>query len=515
MSLWRRVRRFVGAAAGFALGGPAGAAIGYQLGAGRDAERKERQQHKQAQAAVQQGTAAQLDEHRLARESYERMQQQALAETRTGREQALAETRAGREQALAMQLSGAQTSYDLQRQLARQDPRARAQLGALQTMPRLQAALGMPAYNIPTRLPELPDINFAQNFINTMAQTGGRPAPPRAQTQQASPGTLPPEAVEAMTQEGIRITPQGAPLQADAQTGVRASPRTRQRPAPVPVDAQAPISLSVRREKAMMEARRQGVPIEQIQGRMITEPEKFMTQYGPRAVTPPAPPPQPQLPPPATPPQDEIGAELTPYTGGFDVAASPLYQWQLQETTDALRNQLAAQGLGMSTYGQREESRLRAALSAQERERQVANMFQMVNLGMGFDAAPMHQMAAMPQGMGGNIANIASHAAAQAAGIHGGAGRDIAGIYSGMGTGLAQSHINRGAIAAQGMYGQAQLAYNRPQQRDLLAQGLEAFGQYKQLQDVFRNPVRRAPPAFVPTYRQQVATMPGMGIPIY
>jgi hypothetical protein len=343
----------------------------------------------------------------------------------------LAETRAGREQSLAMLLSGNQMSYDLQRQLAQQDPRSLAQLGALQALPQLQAALGMPAFNMPTSLPSMPNVDFAQSFRNAMGQVGGQQGGQQSFLQNIAQGASGYATGGADT--GLRVTPQGMPAAAAGMGGAPSMP-------------------------------------------------------GGSGITP-----------------GEPGTELTPYTGGFDVEASPMYQWQLQETSDALRNQLAAQGLGQSTYGHREESRLRESLSAHERERQIANMFQMVNLGMGYNAAPQQQMAGMPQAMGRDISGVLNQSAQQ-----------TAGIYSGMGTGLAQSHMNAGAIGAQGMYGQAQLGYNRQPQVDPIMQGLGMYGQYKQLQGVFGGGAATTnPAAYIPSYGRQVATMPGMGIPMF
>jgi hypothetical protein len=103
---------------------------------------------------------------------------------------------------------------------------------------------------------------------------------------------------------------------------------------------------------------------------------------------------------------------------------SPLFQFQKQTMEDDLSAQLAAAGLSGGTYAQRELARQNLGLAAQERERVVGNMQQMVGMGMG-----------------GSSLGQASFQTPQSA--------NIAGMYGNMATDLASFYGNMGAIQGQ------------------------------------------------------------------
>lgn len=116
---------------------------------------------------------------------------------------------------------------------------------------------------------------------------------------------------------------------------------------------------------------------------------------------------------------------LTPYTGpAYDMQGSPLFQFQKQTMEEDLSAQLAAAGLSGGTYAQRELARQNLGLAAQERERVVGNMQQMVGMGMG-----------------GSSLGQASFQTPQSA--------NIAGMYGDMATDLASFYGNMGAIQGQ------------------------------------------------------------------
>ena len=71
-----------------------------------------------------------------------------------------------------------------------------------------------------------------------------------------------------------------------------------------------------------------------------------------------------------------------PGAGNYDVTASPLYQWQMQQMDEQLANQLAAMGVGNDTVAAYIRSKNVGRLGAEERERQVANLQQMAGMGL-------------------------------------------------------------------------------------------------------------------------------------
>ena len=368
MSFWKKAgQALTGAAVGFVTGGVPGAIIGgvsgYQSG---------RQEDRAAAA-----------------------QQQAMQQAQGGID---AQVQAQRE-GLAAALAGQQTSYDLMRhQQQQQMPWTQASLGALQTLPILQQALGLPSYAIPDSIQSLPEVNFMQQFNQALGQYGQQPGDGGVESfpGQGAPGATPTMAPGVM-------------------------------PTPAP-------------------------------------PTGGQTAQG-------------------------ESTSLVPATPGqFNMEASPLYQWQTKEVTESLRNQLAAQGLGQSTYGQREESRMRESIAAHERDRQVRDMMSMVGIGMG--GVPMPTGAEMMP--------------AQA------------------GAGVAQSMANIGAIQGHGAMGMAQMGIDaataRAAQPPAWMQGLQVAGMFGNMGGgIFgggRTPSYGTPPYF-PQAPNQTMGMLGVPIPIF
>lgn len=374
MSSWKKLGDVLtGAAVGFVTGGVPGAIVGGYSGY---------QSGKQEQQAAD-------------------AQQQAMQQAQGGIDAQIQAQREG----LAAALAGQQTSYDLMRHHQQQQmPWTQASLGALQTLPILQQALGLPSYAIPDSIQAMPEVNFMQQFNQALDQYGQQPgAGVESFPGQDTPGATPPMA------PGLRPTP-AAPDRHSIARGLRPTPATPPFGGPT-------------------------------------------TQGESTSLTPAAP-------------------------GQFNMEASPLYQWQKKEVTESLRNQLAAQGLGQSTYGQREESRMRESISAHERERQVRDMMSMINIGLGGLPAPT--------------------------------GAEM--MPANAGAGVAQSMANVGAIQGQGAMGMAQMGIDAATAR---AAQPPAWMQSLQVASMFGN-TARTPSFGTPPYFPQAAnqTMGMMGVPI-
>ena len=96
----------------------------------------------------------------------------------------------------------------------------------------------------------------------------------------------------------------------------------------------------------------------------------------------------------------------------YAIQSSPLYKWQMNENTRSLNNQLASSGLSGSTYAQREMGRRAESLTAQERERQIANLQWLTNLGMGGQSQVGNVSTPSIGTLGGNQGQMMSDMAA-------------------------------------------------------------------------------------------------------
>jgi len=134
---------------------------------------------------------------------------------------------------------------------------------------------------------------------------------------------------------------------------------------------------------------------------------------------------------------------LTPYTGAaYNMEGSPLFKFQKQVMEEDLAAQLAAAGLSGGTYAQRELARQNLGLAAQERERVVGNLQQMVGMGMG--GAQLGQ------------ASFQTPQSANIAGMYGNMATDVASFYGNMGAIQGQLGSQTAQNMMAGMNAQAQ-----------------------------------------------------------
>lgn len=196
------------------------------------------------------------------------------------------------------------------------------------------------------------------------------------------------------------------------------------------------------------------------------------------------------------------GALGIPGAGGYDVTASPLYQWQMQQMDDQLANQLAAMGIGNDTVAAYIRSKNVGQLGAEERQRQVADLQNMA--GMGMQAAstfgmPEYQAAgelgSMNIGAGMNAANLMGQTTGNVANLQAqqgtnqaellnqaavnrgnslaGLGQGLSQIQLGMGGNLGQSQIAGGQMAMNAGLSKAQIPNGMNQ---LINTGLQLYG---------------------------------------
>jgi len=167
-----------------------------------------------------------------------------------------------------------------------------------------------------------------------------------------------------------------------------------------------------------------------------------------------------------------------PGAGGYDVTASPLYQWQMQQMDEQLANQLAAMGVGNDTVAAYIRSKNVGQLGAEERQRQVADLQNMA--GMGMQAAstfgmPEFQSAgelgSMNIGAGmnaanlmgqttGNVANLQAQQGANQADLLNQAAVNRGNSLAGLGQGLANIQLGIGGNMGQSQIAGGQMAMN-------------------------------------------------------
>ena len=144
----------------------------------------------------------------------------------------------------------------------------------------------------------------------------------------------------------------------------------------------------------------------------------------------------------------------------YDVAASPLYSWQKQQMDEGLTHQLAAMGINNDAAAAMIRSRNLGQLGAEERERQMANLMQTANMGLGVASSfgqPQMQQAQMLGNLGMNQQQmmLAAQQAAQAgdmatANMLMQAASDISGMQVNQGLNQA-NNLNQSALARSGM----------------------------------------------------------------
>jgi hypothetical protein len=167
-----------------------------------------------------------------------------------------------------------------------------------------------------------------------------------------------------------------------------------------------------------------------------------------------------------------------PGAGNYDVTASPLYQWQMQQMDEQLANQLAAMGVGNDTVAAYIRSKNVGQLGAEERQRQIGDLQQMA--GMGMQAAstfgmPEYQAAgelgSMGIGAGMNAANLMGQTTGNVANLQAQQGTNQADLLSqaavnrgnsltGLGQGLSQIQLGMGGNVGQSQIASGQMAMN-------------------------------------------------------
>ena len=167
-----------------------------------------------------------------------------------------------------------------------------------------------------------------------------------------------------------------------------------------------------------------------------------------------------------------------PGAGNYDVTASPLYQWQMQQMDEQLAHQLAAMGVGNDTVAAYIRSKNVGQLGAEERQRQVADLQNMA--GMGMQAAstfgmPEFQSAgelgSMNIGAGMNAANLMGQTTGNVANLQAQQGTNQADLLAqaavnrgnslaGLGQGLSQIQLGMGGNVGQSQIAGGQMAMN-------------------------------------------------------
>jgi len=176
----------------------------------------------------------------------------------------------------------------------------------------------------------------------------------------------------------------------------------------------------------------------------------------------------------------QTSGQLREYTGGYSVEASPLYQWQLQQMDDQLAHQMAAMGLSGDPSAALIRSRGVQQLGAQERERQIANMMQMVQGGLGVtssfgqpEAQAGRDLANMQMQHAGNISSLYNQNAATRAGMFGNMAQTLGQYNLGLGGQMAQGQLAQGQGFMQA--GLQKAAIPNPMNQ-LLNTGVQLYG---------------------------------------
>jgi hypothetical protein len=144
-----------------------------------------------------------------------------------------------------------------------------------------------------------------------------------------------------------------------------------------------------------------------------------------------------------------------------DFQESPLYKWQLQEATDAARKRQIAQGLGNSTYGDRELSRIEQGLAAEDRERWIRDQMNLINVGMGYSAQiPQQSVSYNPfqSNLSTNVGSLQGYSPTSLSNLYMQQGGNLASGQQALGELQAQSALNQGNILSQAGMAQANVS---------------------------------------------------------
>ena len=169
-----------------------------------------------------------------------------------------------------------------------------------------------------------------------------------------------------------------------------------------------------------------------------------------------------------------------PSSTTYDVAASPLYQWQMQQMDEQLAHQLNAMGLNDSNVAAFIRSRNVGQLGAEERERQVGNLMNMAGMGLQAgqglgqnELAAGQTLASMQGSTGANIADIYNQAAAMRGEALINAGGALGQTMLGIGGNLAQGQIGIGQNLMNAGIAKSQIPNGVNQ---LINTGLQLYG---------------------------------------
>jgi hypothetical protein len=177
---------------------------------------------------------------------------------------------------------------------------------------------------------------------------------------------------------------------------------------------------------------------------------------------------------------NDPNAALTQYTGGYDVAASPLYQWQMQQMDDKLKHQLAAMGINNDAAAALIRSQNVGQLGAEERQRQIADLQNLVSGGLGVAQGfgQLEQQAAgdlsgMQINAGLTEANLLNQGAMARGTMAANLGQLLGQTELGVGGNIAQGQIAGGQNALNAGLSKAQIPNGMNQ---LVNTGLQLYG---------------------------------------
>lgn len=430
--------------------------------------------------AIQSGMDNQMAMTSQAMQVQKESQEKALAAQQEYWDKALAEASQGRSESLAALLAGSQTSLDLGRQQAAQQmswqlPQQAAAMSAMQALPQLQSALGLPAYALPktvdTTLPpqvdlmgayeaalqrtNAPNVAAAEqqkkiaDIANTIANQVGNSQ--SSQTQRSptviNPGGTylsqsqpsPTDLVENLFRGGVSTWsqlekdyiqhgggPPPRPILAKNNPTAIASASSNSSSSGAAFDKDAFIKQLTDAMGGLTSQQQTAAPAS-VQSAITASPS---TQF-----------------------------ELKPEAVQFNMQASPLYDWQKQQATENINRALAARGIGGGAPATAVLGNAYTQLAAEERQRQVADLQNMVGMGMGISPnAPqgMGQAANAVSNFGGNLGNVLNQSSAQRQGLYSDIGSGLGNAYAAMGAGQGQGLLNMGQIQAAGANAMAQ-----------------------------------------------------------
>jgi len=164
----------------------------------------------------------------------------------------------------------------------------------------------------------------------------------------------------------------------------------------------------------------------------------------------------------------------------YDVTASPLYNWQLNQLDEQLTAHLNALGLRDSGVGAAIRSKNVGQLGAEERQRQINDLMNLSSMGLqagqslGSNEMGAGQVLAGNQlNVGSSIADLYNQAAINRANMFNNLGNNIADVQMGVGGNMAQGTIAQGQNIMNAGISKAQIP--NPM-NTLINTGLQLYG---------------------------------------